>query len=70
MNNNIKVYRLKEKGLSQAKLAQRAGIALRHYQNLEYGLARPRIDTLHRLAKALGVTEAELFPLPDDAAGD
>ena len=69
INNTLKRHREKA-GLTQAQLAKKVGIVETHYQKLEYGSSEPRITLTRKLAKALGVTEAELFPLPDDAAGD
>ena len=60
--NNLKHYRCQIEGMTQDKLAKLADITLRGYQKLEYGKARPRYDTLRKLAKALGVTEYDLYP--------
>jgi transcriptional regulator with XRE-family HTH domain len=46
-------------GLSQRKLAQRAGIGPDRYWQLEKGYARPRVTELAQLAVALGVNIAE-----------
>ena len=64
--NNLKAYRRRIDGMTQAKLAKKVGITEQHYQKLEYGKAKPKYDTLRRLAIALGVTESELFPLPGE----
>lgn len=50
----IKAQRL-EKGLSQDKLAARADISTRHYQDIDAGEKQPTIDTIFKLAKALEV---------------
>jgi transcriptional regulator with XRE-family HTH domain len=42
-------------GLSQSALAKRAGVPVRSIQNWEQGHRIPRIDTLPKLAQALGV---------------
>ena len=42
-------------GLSQAALADRAGVPLNSVQNWEQGVTRPRLEALPRLADALGV---------------
>jgi transcriptional regulator with XRE-family HTH domain len=53
--------------LTQAELADRAGIALRTIKRLEAGLSRaPHPDTLRRLAAALGVDVADLARLRRD----
>lgn len=51
---NIKTYRIKS-GLSQDKLASKADISTRYYQDIEAGNKQPSIDTLFKLAKALDV---------------
>lgn len=43
-------------GLSQNGLAQKAGLAQQTVRKLELGRAYPALDTLERLAHALGVT--------------
>jgi predicted ATPase/transcriptional regulator with XRE-family HTH domain len=45
-------------GLTQAALAERAGVAERTIQDLERGAARPRWATVRRLAAALGLLPA------------
>ena len=40
---------------TQAKLAEKAGISVQAYRNLEAGRSRPRVRTLNALAEALGV---------------
>ena len=66
LENNLKLYRCQIEGMTQDKLAKLVGITLRGYQKLEYGKARPRYDTLRKLAKALGVSEYDLYPEPDE----
>ena len=46
--------------LTQAALADRAGISTRSIQALEHGLTRPHRDTLVRLAEALELSAHEL----------
>jgi Zn-dependent peptidase ImmA (M78 family)/DNA-binding XRE family transcriptional regulator len=50
-----------EKGLSQAEVAERAGISRVAYRNIETGEAAPRTGTLARLAVTLGVKTADLM---------
>ena len=64
--NTLKHHR-RQRGLTQAGLARKVGISEQHYQNLEYGKAKPKYDTLRKLAYELGATETELFPLPGEA---
>jgi transcriptional regulator with XRE-family HTH domain len=50
-------------GLSQSRLAQRAGLSPSHLGNLERGRRQPRLPTLLALADALGVPPSQLLPL-------
>ncbi len=58
----------REKGLSQAKLAQKAGISRIHLQNIEGGMANPSMITAWMLAEALSVNLVDLlaFSPPDE----
>jgi transcriptional regulator with XRE-family HTH domain len=64
-----------ERGLSQAKLAARAGIDPSTVNQIETGKRSPSANSLNKLARALDVEVADLFPkgqspLPlDDVAG-
>lgn len=51
------------KDWTQSELAQRAGIALCTVHALEHEKQGPTWETAYRLAKALGVTPDELFPV-------
>jgi transcriptional regulator with XRE-family HTH domain len=56
------VRRLREaKGLSQAALAADSGLYQALISQIENELANPELDTLERLAAALGVHPRELF---------
>jgi transcriptional regulator with XRE-family HTH domain len=56
------VRRLREaKGLSQGALAADAGIYQELISRIENGAANPELDTLDRIADALGVKPRELF---------
>jgi len=64
----LKLYQLRmESGLSQEKLAQRAGISAYTYQKFEKGESKPgtpmnpRMFTLMALADALDIPVAELL---------
>jgi predicted ATPase/DNA-binding XRE family transcriptional regulator len=71
----LRRYRLAA-GLSQESLAERAGVSVRGLSDLERGLSRaPRVETLARLAEALGLegsarqtlARAGGYPVLDDA---
>ena len=58
-------------GLTQVALADRAGVAANYVGRLEAAMAAPGIDTLQKLATALGTTPHDLLPLgppPDPLA--
>lgn len=59
------------RGMTQAALAEAAGVAAPYLGRLERGQAAPGIDLADRLAAALGVPLAEMFPPagPRDAPG-
>jgi len=48
-------------GLSQRKIASKAGLTLRGYQNYEAGLGHPRVKQLIALCEALECTPNELL---------
>lgn len=48
-------------GLSQQALAERAGLSRIGYRDIENGKSEPRLDTLRRIAEALGVGIPELL---------
>lgn len=60
LSDNIKRFR-KNKGYSQEKLAEEAGVSLRTVQRLENGETDPTGDTLTRIAKALEITPDDLL---------
>ncbi len=51
----------KKAGLTQAELAERAGLADRTYADIERGVANMRIDTLQRICGALQITPDEIL---------
>ena len=57
---HLKALRAKQ-GLSQAGLAERAGISREYIARLETGHHDPSLSTLEKLAKALKVTVGELL---------
>jgi transcriptional regulator with XRE-family HTH domain len=51
-----------EHGLSQGNLAQLVGMQQIRFPAIEAGRQDVRLSTIHRFAKALGVSLPELFP--------
>lgn len=64
---NLKRLRA-DRGLSQEDLADRADIDRTYISSLERSVYAAGIDVVDRLAKALGVTAAELLAVPEDSA--
>lgn len=62
--NRLKEVR-NERGLSQLRLALLTGIAPGDISRIENNWLRPYPGWRKRLSRALGISEAELFP-PDD----
>lgn len=54
-----------DRGMSQAALAERVGVALQQLQKYERGTSRIGAAKLSRLAIALGVSIGELFETPE-----
>lgn len=60
---NLQEYR-KSRGVSQSELAKQAGVNLRTLQDYEQGrkpLGQAAAVTVHKIAKALGVTVEDLI---------
>lgn len=59
-----RVYeRRKAIGLTQSQVAQLAGITQVALSKIELGRNNPRVTTMDALAKALGTTVEDLFPI-------
>ena len=59
----IRVRELRHaKGISQEKLAEEAGIHRTYLGGIETGLRNPALRNIARIARALGVPIADLFP--------
>lgn len=58
----------KEKGLSQEVLSGLAGIARTHLSMIENGAIHASIETVWKIAPALGLRPSELFALVEEAA--
>ena len=57
----VKLRQVRERHfVTQAELAERAGIAEATLSRIENGLQRPRISTVRKIAAALGVGPEEL----------
>ena len=63
----IREHRL-QAGLTQAELAQRAGIGRPHLNHIEGGRKNPTVVVLVHLARGLGVDPADLLPSLSQAA--
>ena len=61
MKNKVRIMRLKL-GISQTKLAAQVGIAQGQLSNVELGKLRAWPKMRRDIARALGVSETELFP--------
>jgi transcriptional regulator with XRE-family HTH domain len=57
------------RGMSQRALADRAGVVKSTIYEAEAGRHIPRIQTLEKIANALGVEIADLLPSRKDSAG-
>jgi transcriptional regulator with XRE-family HTH domain len=51
-----------QKGLSQIKLAQKAGINDNYYAKIERGEIKPSVETIEKIVTALGVKSSDIFP--------
>ena len=55
----------KRRGLTQVQLGDMANISQKAITAYERGVRQPKISSAARIAKALGVSVWEVFPLPD-----
>jgi transcriptional regulator with XRE-family HTH domain len=60
VGSNIRRLR-KAKGLTQERLAQEAGLALRYVAGVERGEENPTLQSLVKVAESLGVHPRDLF---------
>jgi putative molybdopterin biosynthesis protein len=56
-----------DRGWTQERLGREAGITRQSYAAIEAGRSVPSTEVALRLARALGATVEELFPLPDES---
>jgi len=62
LSDNVRHYR-REAGLSQVELADKAGIGATSVARIEGGhMENPRVQTVVKLARALGVAPRDLMP--------
>lgn len=54
MNERIVEYR-NRRNLTQADVAARAGLNIKHYQSIERGDIQPRLKSLLKIANAIGI---------------
>lgn len=64
--NTLREYRKTAGGLTQAELAQRAGVTRQSIISIELGKYRPSVELALLLARALDCTVDDLFHLSDD----
>jgi phage repressor protein C with HTH and peptisase S24 domain len=65
MGIGVEIRRLRKAlGMSQAELARKASVEVRHISRLENEMHSPTADLMTRIADALGVSPRELWPAP------
>ncbi len=70
-NFGNRLRRLRKKtGLTQEQLAEAVNVSLKTVQRWEFNERQPRIEEIKALAKALGVSEADLLNDPPEKSGD
>jgi len=65
LSEQIKRIRI-AKGLSQKEVVMNAGLDKAQYSRIENGKTDPSFSTIERIAKALGVSLAELFACTEE----
>lgn len=60
LGKRIRKLRL-DAGMTQEKTAHAAGVTFKHYQTIEGGKTNATVTTLAAIARAIGVSMAELF---------
>ena len=59
---NIKLKKARKKaGLTQAQIAQKVNISVRHYQSIEAGTSKSSVDIAKLIAQVLNSTVEDLF---------
>lgn len=59
--SQLRQYR-RQKALTQADLAKKAGISTNYYARIERAEVVPSVEILEKLVKALGVRSSEILP--------
>lgn len=59
--SQLRHYR-RQKNLTQADLAKKAGISTNYYARIERVEVAPSVEILEKLVKALGVRSSEILP--------
>jgi transcriptional regulator with XRE-family HTH domain len=57
------------RGWNLADMNRASGVGITTLKNLEAGDGRPRIDTCHRIAAALGRSVGDVWPVPPELVG-
>jgi transcriptional regulator with XRE-family HTH domain len=61
IGEKIKQARLQQ-GVTQAEVAEKAGLNTNYYARIERGEASATIEAIQKIAKALKVTSADILP--------
>lgn len=61
IGNKLRQLR-QERGITQSRLAEQAGINANYYAKIERGEVKPAPEAYEKIAKALKVTAADIFP--------
>jgi len=65
--NGAAIQTIREQaGIKQCDLAERSGISPSHMNKIEHGVERSRIETIARIAQALGVSLDAIAPVADE----
>ena len=68
LNNTMKFHRV-GKGMTQAQLAERAGVTRKTINSVENGVFVPSTVLALKVARALGTPVEALFSLPEEQVG-
>lgn len=59
----------KRAGISARALASKAGLTQSHLSKLETGAAKPSLEALERICRAMGISLAEFFAVGEEQSG-